>query len=198
MSTVGLEGTFAEMLTIAQPGDYLFFWNHDPIALAIEALTHGPSHVIQLAKFTPSQQFYEFEAVFPQGARLLPLSHYANNPHRMLLCRRQGITEADVGIATASALRTLGRGYNWPEEIRIALHDILRVVPIGASTNTLYCSGYLQLNFAETSVPFLSMPQENDTPDFLLHDPKTLPLYWVNAPPKAGPGPAAPSPGGHP
>ena len=180
MSAVGVAGTFQDLMEVAQPADYLFFWNHDPIAYVIEELTSGPSHVIQLAKLKPSMQMYEFEAVFPNGCRLLPLSHYAASKSRMLLCRRKGITDADVSIATASALRTLGRHYNWPEEVRIALHDILPFIPIGASTNTLYCSGYLQLNFSGTSVPFASMPNENDTPEFEMKDAGTEHVLWVN------------------
>ena len=180
MTEPGVAGTFADLLEVAQPADYLFFWNHDPAAYIIEELTHGPSHIVQLAKLQPSMQFYEFESVFPQGCRLLPLSHYAQSKSRMLLCRRKGITDADVSIATASALRTLGRGYNWPEEIRIALHDILPFIPIGASTNTLYCSGYVQWNFRKTSVPFAAMPNENDTPEFLMKDVGTEYMMWVN------------------
>ncbi|MHB1952146.1 MAG: hypothetical protein ACYCOU_00235 [Sulfobacillus sp.] len=180
MSAVGTAGTFADMLEVARPADYLFFWNKQPISYLIEELTFGPSHVIQLATLKPSMQMYEFEAVFPTGCRVLPLSHYANSKSRMLLCRRKGITEADVSIATASALRTLGRGYNWPEEIRIALHDILPFIPMGASTNTLYCSGYVQMNFAGTSVHFAAMPNENDTPEFLMKDAGTEYVMWVN------------------
>lgn len=174
------QGTFDDLEAIAQPGDYIFFWNHDPIAYAIEKITQGPSHVIQLAHLHPSLKMFEFESVFPSGVRVLPLTHYADSKSRMLLCRRRGITDADVAVATVAALRELDRGYNWVEEVCIALHSVLPFIFIGASTKKLFCSGYVQLNFSETDVPFAAMPNENDTPEFLLKDKGTEAILWVN------------------
>ena len=194
MSTVGLAGTFADMVEVAQPGDYLFLWDKTPISFSIEEITeqtiagkeqHGPSHVISIWDFLQySDELYETEAVFTpfcNGCRLLPLSHYAQSRNRMLLCRRKGATQADVGQACGQAMSALGRQYELKEEFQILLHKIAPWVHPEETDNRLYCSGYLQWDWRLTSVPFASAPGGgNLTPMQCLMDAGTEQVMWVN------------------
>jgi hypothetical protein len=179
--TPGVVLTFEEMVSVALPGYWLALWDKDPVAYVIEDITNGPSHVIRLAKFPQDVQIYEFEAVFPEGCRLLPLSHYQKNKNRMALCRRKGATDADVEKAIGTALSCLGRRYEVPEEIEIALHKILPFVRVQTTENDLFCSGALELDWSGTSVPFIpSGTGGNLTPMQCLVDPGTEIVAWVN------------------
>ena len=194
MSTVGLAGTFADMVEIAQPGDYLFLWDKTPISYTIEEITeqmvegkeqHGPSHVISIWNFLQySDELFETEAVFTpfcNGCRLLPLSHYAQSRNRMLLCRRKGATQADVVQACGQAMSALGRQYELKEEFQILLHKIAPWVHPEETDNRLYCSGYLQWDWRLTSVPFGPAPGGgNLTPMQCLMDAGTEQVMWVN------------------
>ena len=166
---------------MAQAGDYLFMWNKNPIAYAIEEITGGPSHVIQIAQFPPfSAQMFEIESIFGFGCRMLPLSHYTAFKSRMLLCRRAGITQADVTKAIGVGLETLGREYEVLEEIEIAAHKMFPWLPIESTQNELFCSALLQDMFAETSVPIAPPAEGNATPIWCLNDKGTQPLMWIN------------------
>lgn len=187
--TIPIE-SWAGMTARALPGDAIFFWNRKPISYAIEEITEidangkeqpGPSHVIQLARFSESLQWFEFESVFLFGCRMLPLSHYATSASRMLLARRQGATVEDVRAATGAALDALGRPYELKEEVEIALHRILPFAPVNATANALYCSGYLANNWRRTAVPYgPARFGGNPTPMDCLMDARTGPVCWVN------------------
>jgi hypothetical protein len=183
-------GNFAAMEGMAMPGDYLFFWDKNPIAYAIEEITAqvvaghkelAPSHVILTAQLPPfSPQMFEIESVFAFGCRMLPLSHYSSYKSRMLLCRRVGITQTDVTAAIGVALEYLGRQYEVTEEIQIAAHKLFPWLPIETTQNELFCSALLQASMASTSVPFATPPQGNATPMWCLNDKLTQPMMWVN------------------
>lgn len=177
-------GTFAEMLKVAQSGDYLFLWDKNPVAEIIENVTDGPSHVITLAKFPEFSEFVEMEAVFPEGCRILPLSHYANNPCRMVLCRRKRATPQDIALAVGRGLQVMGRRYEVHEEIEIALALYLpkRIAPhITSTENDLFCSGMLADEYHTGSVPFTpSKTGGNITPQEALDDPLTEIVFQVN------------------
>ena len=190
--TIGVvrHGEFSEMLQLARPGDQLFQWNTKPLSYLIEEFTErtvngkeepGPSHVIQLANFPAfSDEMYHFEAVFPEGCRLLPLSHYAQSTSRMLLCRRKGWTERDTAIASGVGLACLGRKYEVPEEIEIAIRKIAPWVHVSKTDNSFFCSGYVHHMDAGTSVPYAQPPEGNATPEFLLRDAGNEYVFWVN------------------
>ncbi len=194
MSAVGVAGTFADMLEVARPGDYLFLWDKTPISYAIEELTEqtvagheeqGPSHVISLWTFPAvSDEMYETEAVFTpfaNGCRMLPLSHYAHSKNRMLLCRRAGATDQDIAQACGQALSALGRQYEVREEFQILLHKIAPWIHPGETDNKLYCSGYLQWDWRLGSVPFAAAKGGgNLTPMQCLLDTGTEHAMWVN------------------
>jgi hypothetical protein len=174
-------GTYAQMQGMALPCDYLFFWDKNPFAYTIEEITDGPSHVIDIAQFPPfSAQMFEIESIFGYGCRMLPLSHYSNYTSRMLLCRRAGITQADVTRAIGVGLEYLGREYEVTEEIEIALQKVAPWIPITSTQNELFCSALLQAMMAVTSVPIPSPPQGNATPIWCLNDKLTQPVMWVN------------------
>lgn len=194
MSAVGLSGTFADMLEVAQPGDYLFQWNTTPISYSIEEVTeqmvngqeeHGPSHDLTILKFPEySDEFFEMEEVFVYGFRVLPLSHYACSKNRMLLCRRKGATEADVQKAIGAGMSALGRPYELEEEIKIALNKLVPWHPfhkIKADYNRMFCSGALEWEWLQTGVPFA--PAKNGgnlTPMQCMLDAGTEYVMWVN------------------
>lgn len=161
--------TFAEMEVIAQPGDYLFMWGKNPPDYAIENLTHGPSHVILLAKFPQSPQFFEFEAVPLYGCRLLPLSHYADSGERMVLCRRKGPSNLDSVVQRA--LEALGRKYDFREEVEIAFQILAKAGRVWPTDNEFFCSGYVAYAYGDNS---------NPTPIQLLQSPETEVVGWVN------------------
>lgn len=164
-----------DLVSQARPGDLIFEWSENLIADAIELVTDGPSHVIQLALFpTFDTQSYEFEAIFAYGVRLLPLSHYSHQKGWRVLCRRQGITDADVILVTGMALTMLGRQYEVVEEVEIAISKLAPWVKIGKTDNRVFCSGLIQYNFATSSVPFPAVPEGNATPVFLYEDSGTV------------------------
>jgi len=183
-------GTFADMLGVAKPGDYLFLWDKTPISYAIEELTEsaemlGPSHVISLWTFPEySDEMYETEAVFTpfcNGCRMLPLSHYARSKNRMLLCRRAGATALDIAQACGQALQALGRQYEIKEEFQILEHKIMPWVLPHETDNRLYCSGYLQWEWRLGSVPFTPASNGgNLTPMGCMLDAKTEYVMQVN------------------
>lgn len=191
MSAVGLAGTFADMLEVAQPGDYMFLWDKTPISYVIEELTQrvidgheedGPSHVVNLCDFPAfSDEMYEMEAVFVFGCRMLPLSHYAKKANRMLLCRREDATESDIVRAVGVGLGCLGRQYEVKEEFEIALREIAPWVHVAKTDNKLFCSGLTEHMWSHTGVPFA--PAKNGgnlTPMECMIDAKTQPVMWVN------------------
>ncbi len=194
MPAIGIAGTFADMLEVAQPGDYLFLWDKTPISYAIEEITEqtvrgheerGPSHVASIWNFPQYwDELFETEAVFTpfcNGCRMLPLSHYALSKNRMLLCRRKGATEADIAQACGQALSALGRQYEIREEFQILLHKIAPWVRPEETDNKLFCSGYLQWDWRLTGVPFA--PEKNGgnpTPMQCMLDARTEHVLWVN------------------
>ena len=194
MSTVGLAGTFADILEVAKPGDQLYKWSGTPISYAIEELTEavvngheedGPSHVINLCNFPEySDEMYEMESVFAYGTRLLPLSHYAKSKDRMLLCRRKGATEQDIQKAIGAGLSVLGRSYEITEEIEIALNKLVPWHPfqkIRATYNSLFCSGDTEWMWLNTRVPFTPATNgANLTPMQCMMDAGTEYVIWVN------------------
>lgn len=194
MGAVGLAGTFADMLEVAQPADYLLKWSGTPISYIIEELTEsvvkgheedGPSHVINLCDFQQySDEMYELESVFIYGVRMLPLSHYAQSKDRMLLCRRHGAMEGDIQKAICAGLQVLGRKYEIPEEIKIALNKIVPWHPfnkISANYNDMFCSGLTEWMWLNTGKPFTpSKSGANLTPMELMLDAGTEPVCWVN------------------
>lgn len=174
-------GTYEAMQGMALSGDYLFFWDKNPLAYTIEEITGGPSHVILIAQMPPfSAQMFEIESVFGFGCRMLPLSHYSGYKSRMLLCRRIGITANDVTKAIGVGLEYLGREYEVEEEIQIAAQKLFPWLPITTTQNELFCSALLQATMAVTSVPIASPPQGNATPVWCLNDKNTGPMMWVN------------------
>lgn len=163
-----------ELIKQAQPGDIVFIWSEDIIADIIEAVTDGPSHVMQLATFPYyNNQLYEFEAVFGFGVRLLPISHYSHHTGYRVLCSRYGITAEDIKAATGNALIMLGRQYEVAEELEIAAEKIAPWVKVGETDNRVFCSGLVQFNFANTSVAFEAY-SGNATPVMLFNDSKTI------------------------
>ncbi len=161
--------TFTEMEAIALPCDYLFQWNHDPGGEVVEELTHGPSHVILLAKFQQSQQWFEFEAMPLYGCRVLPLSHYAEYESRMALCRRKSAFDPETVMQLA--LEALGRKYDFREEVEDAWRIITKHGRVVPTNNTMFCSGYVAYCFGNDS---------NPTPIQLLQNPETEVIGWVN------------------
>lgn len=163
-----------DLVTAAKPADMIFEWSENLIADVIELVTHGPSHVIQLANFPLlDAQTYEFEAVFGFGVRLLPLSHYSHARGWRVLCRRTGITSEDVPMVTGRALTMLGRQYEVVEELQIAASKLAPWVHVDKTDNRVFCSGLVQYNFSGSSVPFGAVPAGNATPIFLFEDPGT-------------------------
>ena len=163
-----------ELVAAARPADMIFEWSEDLIADAIEAITDGPSHVIQLATFPQfDPQMYEFEAVFAFGVRLLPISHYSHDKGWRVLCRRTGMTASDVQTVTGRALTMLGRQYEVVEELEIAASKIAPWVKIGETDDRVFCSGLVQYNFATSSVAFPPVPEGNATPVFEYEDAGT-------------------------
>lgn len=166
--------TWEDLVAAAEPGDLIFEWSNNPIANAIERITDGPSHVIQIASFPGfDPQKYEFEAVFGFGVRLLPLSHYRNATGWRVLCRRTGITAEDVSLITGRALAMLGRQYEVVEELEIAASKLAPWIRIEKTDNREFCSGLVEYNFAASSVPFAAVEAGNATPVFLLEDSGT-------------------------
>lgn len=194
MSPVGVVGSFQDMLAIAESGMYVFKWSTTPISYCIEELTEqvingheeqGPSHVFTLCNFPEySDEFFEMESVFLYGCRLLPASHYAKSPDRMLLCRRKGATEADIQKAIGAGLSALGRQYEVSEEVEIALNKLVPWHPfhkLRATYNDLFCSGQLEWEWLNTSVPFA--PAKNGgnlTPIECMLDVGTEYVMWCN------------------
>jgi hypothetical protein len=194
MSAVGAAGTFADMLAVAQPGDYVFKWSKQPISYAIEDITdqvvngheeQGPSHVFTLCKFPKySDECYEMESVFIYGCRLLPASHYAKSADRMLLCRRKGATPDDIEKAIGAGLSVLGRQYEVTEELEIALNKIVPWHPfqkIHATYDKIFCSGDVEWMWLHTGVPFApSKTGANLTPMQCMLDAATEHVFWAN------------------
>jgi hypothetical protein len=167
------EVTWDELVAAAKPGDLIFEWSDNPIANMIEAVTAGPSHIIQLAAFPGfDSQMYEFEAVFAFGVRLLPISHYSFDKGWRVLCRRRGMTASDVQIVTGRALTMLGRQYEVVEELEIAVQKIAPWIKVGVTENRVFCSGLIQYNFAVSSVAFPAFAG-NATPVFEYEDAGT-------------------------
>lgn len=182
--------SFSDMLKTAQPGDYLFLWDKNPISYIIEDITTavvdgqkeaGPSHVMMLTGLTEDKsQMYEFEAVFVFGCRLLPVNHYARNKNRMLLCRRDGATDSDVAKAVALGAGCLGRQYEVLEELEIALNKIVPWLPVRKTDKDLFCSGYLEYEYSTGTVPFAPSAKGNLTPMEAMMDAKTNYICWIN------------------
>ena len=194
MTEPGVAGTFQDMLEVVRTGDYLLEWNTTPISYSIEEITervvngheeHGPSHVVNPCDFPEySDEFYEMEAVFIYGCRLLPLSHYAKSKNRMLLCRRKGATPEDISKAIGTGLGLLGRGYEIKEELEIALHTLVPWHPfqqIHPTENHIFCSELTQYMWQQTSVPFgPAKDGGNRTPMGLMLDVGTEYVMWCN------------------
>jgi|GEM_PF-2343973 len=160
-----------------QGGDLVFCWGSDDISKAIEDVSGGPSHVLMVWTPWSSAPWLTLEATFPcvieskSGVHIGLLQDYMDSyPGDMVLCRREGLTQAAIIAELNFGFMLLDDNYNWQTEISIAARKLLPFLPPVEPKNEEYCSG-LQEVMGKITIPFLAHPPNPNTPEQDFTDP---------------------------
>jgi hypothetical protein len=159
-------------------GDLIFCSGREAISKQIETITRSPfSHVLMAWLPSGATQWLTLESTFHRGVHIGKLSDYVDAyDGDLVMARRPMLTVAEKMRALNAGLSVLEDAYDWRQEVSIAAHSLIHVLPIERPQKEFYCSGLQYFMSLATPYPLRRPGANYPTPEDLWIDPTVIPI----------------------